>query len=64
MSEVQLNDGERFESLIKRFNKRVQQDTIIPETRRRQYFEPPSSTRKRKADMKLRKSRKTTLKNA
>lgn len=56
LSDVRLGDGETFESLLKRFNKRVQQDGILSEIRRRQHFEPPSIRRKKKAAAKRRKS--------
>lgn len=60
MSEVQVVEGETFESLLKRFNKRVQQDGILPEVRRRQAFESPTVRRKKKAAAKRRKSRRST----
>lgn len=51
-----LSEGESFESLLKRFTKRVQQDGILSEIRRRDHFESPSVRRKRKAAAKRRKS--------
>lgn len=60
MSEVQVVEGETFESLLKRFNKRVQQDGILSEVRRRQAFESPTVRRKKKAAAKRRKSRRST----
>ena len=56
MTRVNVSDGENFESLLKRFNKKVQQDGILSEIRRRAHFEPPSVTRKKKEAAKLRKS--------
>lgn len=56
MSEVRLAEGEAFESLLKRFNKRVQQDGILSEVRRREHFEKPSVIRKKKEAAKRRKS--------
>lgn len=56
MTEVHLAEGETFESLLKRFNKRVQQDGILSEIRRRGHFEPPSVKRKKKEAAKRRKS--------
>ena len=58
MSEVRVVEGEPFESLLKRFNKRVQQDGILSEIRRRQHFESPTVRRKKKAAAKRRKSRR------
>ena len=56
MTRVNVSDGENFESLLKRFNKKVQQDGILCEIRRRAHFEPPSVKRKKKEAAKLRKS--------
>ena len=52
--------GETFESLLKRFNRRVQQDGILAEARRHQHFESPSVRRKKKAAAKRRKSRRNS----
>ena len=49
-------ENESFESLLKRFNKRVQQDGILSEVRHREYFEKPSLKRKRKEAAKRRKA--------
>ncbi|MBI2166579.1 MAG: 30S ribosomal protein S21 [Chloroflexi bacterium] len=56
MSVVKLLEGESFESLLKRFNRRVQQDGVLSEARRREHFESPSVRRKKKAAAKRRKS--------
>ena len=61
--EIRINDGESFEGFLRRFTKRVQQESIISEARRRQHFAPPSITRKKTAAAKKRKSVKATLKN-
>ncbi len=55
-------DGESFESLYKRFRKKVQQEKVLSEYRHHRFYEKPSQIRKRKAAKKLSKSRKTTLK--
>jgi small subunit ribosomal protein S21 len=60
---VEIEHGESFDSLLRRFNKRVQRDRVLSEARRRRYFEKPSVVRKRKKAAKLRKSRRQTLKN-
>ena len=56
MTHVTAGDNESFESLLKRFNKRVQQDGILAEIRHREYFEKRSIKRKRKEAAKKRKS--------
>jgi len=65
LSQVLMREGETFDSLLKRFNKRVQMDGILSEARRRAHFEKPSVQRKRKAAAKMRKSsRSSTGKDA
>ena len=56
MASIVSNGNESFESLLKRFNKRVQHDGILAEVRRREYYEKPSVKRKRKEAAKRRKS--------
>ena len=56
MVEVRVGEDESFDSLLRRFNKKVQNDGILAEARRRQHFEKPSITRKKKAAAKRRKS--------
>ncbi|HIE39332.1 MAG TPA: 30S ribosomal protein S21 [Anaerolineales bacterium] len=63
MTRVVAENGESFDSLLRRFNKKVQNDRILSEVRRRRFYEPPSIVRKRKRAAKLRKSRRTTLKS-
>jgi small subunit ribosomal protein S21 len=53
---VVAGTNESFESLLKRFNKRVQQAGILSEIRHREYFEKPSTKRKRKEAAKKRKA--------
>ena len=59
MPEVRVGEGESFESLLRRFTRKVQQEGIISEVRRRGFFEKPSIKRKRKEATKRRKSNKT-----
>ena len=56
MANVVAGDNESFDSLLRRFNKRVQQDGVLSEVRRREYYEKPSVKRKRKEAAKRRKS--------
>ena len=60
MSNVMAGDNESFESLLKRFNKRVQQDGVLAEVRRREHFEKPSVKRKRKEAAKRHKSTRSS----
>jgi small subunit ribosomal protein S21 len=57
MSEVRINDGENFEVALKRFNRKIQQDGILGEARRRSHYESPSIRRKKKAATRLRKNK-------
>ena len=56
MADVVATDNENFESLLRRFNKKVQQEGILSEVRRREHYEKPSVKRKRKGAAKRRKS--------
>ncbi|HEX75640.1 MAG TPA: 30S ribosomal protein S21 [Dehalococcoidia bacterium] len=56
MLEVRLGEGENFESLLRRFSRKVQQEGILSEVRRRGSYEKPSVKRKRKEAVKRRKS--------
>ena len=60
MANVVIGDNESFDSLLKRFNKRVQQDGILSEVRRHEHYEKPSVRRKRKRAAKRRKSARAT----
>jgi len=56
VTNVVASDNESFESLLRRFNKRVQQAGILSEVRRHEHYEKPSVKRKRKEAAKRRKS--------
>ena len=58
MTNVVGGQGESFESLLKRFSKKVQQEGVLSEVRRREHFEKPSVKRKRKEAAKKRKTAK------
>jgi len=58
VTNVVAGESERFESLLKRFSKKVQQDGILSEARRREHYEKPSVKRKRKEAAKKRKTAK------
>ncbi len=56
VANVVVGSNESFESLLRRFTRKVQQDGILSEVRHREYFEKPSIKRKRKAAAKRRRS--------
>ena len=60
VGEVYIRDDENFEGALKRFNKKVQQEGILSEARRRGYYEKPSIKRKKKEAIKRRKSAKSS----
>ena len=59
MSEVKVNPGDSFELALKRFNRKVQQDGILSEARRRRHYETPQARRKRTAEAQRRRQRRT-----
>ena len=60
MIEVNLERDESFESLLRRFNRRVQQDGVLAEFRRRETYEKPSVRRKKKMATKKRKTQRSS----
>jgi len=56
VAQVNADGNESFESLLRRFNKKVQQEGILSEVSRREHYEKPSIKRKRKEAAKRRKS--------
>ena len=56
MASVVGGNNESFESLLRRFNKKVQHGGILAEVRRREHYEKPSVKRKRKEAAKKRKT--------
>ncbi len=56
MTEIIVSEHESFDQALKRFTKKVQQEGILAEARRRAHYEPPSVKRKKKAAVKRRKS--------
>lgn len=63
MTQIIVDRNESFEAALKRFNKKVQEDRILSEVRRRRFFEPKSVERKKKKASKRRKSLKETMRN-
>lgn len=57
MAIVRASDGESVESLIRKFNKKVQQEGILTEMRRREFYEKPAESRKKAKQALVRKIR-------
>jgi small subunit ribosomal protein S21 len=55
---VKANEGESFDSLLKRFNRKVQQDGVLSEARRREHYQKPITRRARKATARRRQAAK------
>lgn len=55
MTGVVTGNNESFESLLRRFNRTVQQAGVLSEARHRGYFEKPSVKRKRKETARRRR---------
>jgi small subunit ribosomal protein S21 len=58
LTEVIVAENETFESALRRFNKKVQQDGVLAQARCPEHYEKPSAERKKKEAAKRRKSRK------
>ena len=60
MTDVSAGNNENFESLLKRFNRKVQQSGVLSDLKNSEYYEKPGEKRKKKDDAGRRKARKTT----
>lgn len=60
MAYVVASENESFDNLLKRFSKRVQQEGVLSEYRRRERYEKPSVKRKKKEAAKRRKSARSS----
>ncbi|NOY62179.1 MAG: 30S ribosomal protein S21 [Gammaproteobacteria bacterium] len=49
MPNVRVRDGEPFEVALRRFKRTCEKAGVLSEVRRRQYYEKPTTVRKRKA---------------
>lgn len=48
MPEIKVRDGEYFESAMKRFKRTVEKSGVMAELRAREFYEKPTTERKRK----------------
>ena len=55
LAEVKISERESFEAALRRFNRKIQQEGILAEFRRRQHYETPGVRRKKKEAAKRRK---------
>jgi small subunit ribosomal protein S21 len=61
LSDVVVGEHETFEAALRRFTKKVQQEGILVEARRREHYEKPSVKRKKKEAAKRRKSLRSSM---
>lgn len=54
MVEVKKKEGESFESLLRRFNRKIQQSGVLVRARKTRFFEPPKSKRLVREDARRR----------
>jgi len=43
VSEIKVRENETFESALRRFNKKIKQNGVLSEVRRREHYEKPSA---------------------
>ncbi|HEY1352376.1 MAG TPA: 30S ribosomal protein S21 [Ktedonobacteraceae bacterium] len=55
MTQVKIGENETFETALRRFSRKIQQEGVLAEARRREHYEKPSVKRKRKDAAKRRK---------
>ncbi|MFA5928429.1 MAG: 30S ribosomal protein S21 [Candidatus Margulisiibacteriota bacterium] len=56
MAKYTLRPGEDLDKVLKKFRRKVKQDGIIDDIRKREYYEKPSESRKRLESVGKRKS--------
>ncbi len=49
MPDIEIKKDESFESALRRFKKKIEQEGILREVRDRKYYEKPSERKKKKA---------------
>lgn len=58
MVEVKRKDGESFESLLRRFNRKIQQSGVLVRARKTRFYEPPKNRRSVREDARRRATNK------
>ncbi len=58
MSEIKISENDNFDVALKKFNRKIQQDGILAEARRREHYEKPSIRRKKKEAARRKKVRR------
>ena|SRR3981081_1717543 len=60
LSEIKVRENETFESALRRFNKKIKQNGVLSEVRRREHYEKPSVKRKKKIAAARKRRARTT----
>lgn len=55
MSQIEIKKDESFESALRRFKKKIEQEGILREVRDRKHYEKPSERKRKKAKGKGKK---------
>ena len=58
MAEIQIQDGETLESALRRFKRKVQQEDIIQEIKRRRFYLKPGQKKRIKSALARKRNRK------
>ncbi len=61
MPKIKVRDNEPIEIALRRFKRNCERAGVIPELRRREFYEKPTTVRRRKANMAERRQYKKTL---
>ena len=61
---VRVKDGEYIDKALRRFKKKVQESGLLKELREREFYEKPTTLRKRKKAAAKNRTHKAMLKNA
>ncbi len=58
MTTIRLKENEPFEVALRRFKRTIEKNGLLPELRAREFYEKPTTERKRKRDAALKRNYK------
>ncbi len=58
MTTIRLKENEPFEVALRRFRRTIEKNGLIPELRAREFYEKPTTERKRKRDAAVKRNYK------
>jgi len=62
LAEVRIQEGESLENALRRFKRKVQQEDIVKEVKRHSFYLKPGETKRVKAALARKRSRKKARK--